>query len=171
MPLHPQAQQVIDAIRDLRLPPAHTVSPQEARENARQHQRTLNASRQITEVGNVENRIIDGPGGPLPIRIYTPTEPGPYPILVWFHGGGWVIGALELWATAGRAHLNRDFTFGSQALAVAFTESETLGGRVWPNIGFAAPALTAPLRFGATVLWGCWHTGGTPAASSPARPV
>ena len=44
--------------------------------------------------------------------------------------------ALELWATAGRVHLNRDFTFGSQALAVAFTELESLGGRVWPNIGF-----------------------------------
>ena len=35
--------------------------------------------------------------------------------------------ALELWATAGRAHLNRDFTFGSQALAVAFTESAAPG--------------------------------------------
>ena len=95
MPLDPQAEQVLDAIRELRLPPVHTVTPQEARENARQRQRTLNASRQITEVGNVANRIIDGPGGPLPIRIYTPTEPGPYPILVWCHGGGWVIGDLE----------------------------------------------------------------------------
>ena len=44
--------------------------------------------------------------------------------------------ALELWATAGRTHLNRDFTFGSQALAVAFTELESLGGRVWPNVSF-----------------------------------
>ena len=95
MPLDPQAEQVLDATRALRLPPTHTVTPQEARENASQRQRTLNASRQITEVGNVANRIIHGPGGPLPIRIYTPTEPGPYPILVWFHGGGWVIGDLE----------------------------------------------------------------------------
>ena len=44
--------------------------------------------------------------------------------------------AAELWETASRAHLNRDFTFGSQALAVAFTERESIGGRVWPNIGF-----------------------------------
>ena len=44
--------------------------------------------------------------------------------------------AAELWATASRAHINRDFTFGSQALAVAFTERDTLGGREWPNIGF-----------------------------------
>ena len=47
--------------------------------------------------------------------------------------------AAELWPTASRAHLNRDFTFGSQALAVAFTEFASLGGRVWPNIGFDDP--------------------------------
>ena len=44
--------------------------------------------------------------------------------------------AADVWATASRGHLNRDFTFGSQALAVAFTERESVGGRVWPNVIF-----------------------------------
>ena len=44
--------------------------------------------------------------------------------------------AEEVWATASRAHLNRDFTFGSQALSVAFTEMPSIGGRVWPNVIF-----------------------------------
>ena len=44
--------------------------------------------------------------------------------------------AASVWATASRSHLNRDFTFGSQALAVAFTERESMGGRVWPNVIF-----------------------------------
>ena len=44
--------------------------------------------------------------------------------------------AAEIWDTASRCHLNREFTFGSQALAVAFTEFESAGGRVWPNIIF-----------------------------------
>ena len=44
--------------------------------------------------------------------------------------------AAEVWATASRAHLNRDFTFGSQALAVAYTDRESMGGRVWPNVTF-----------------------------------
>ena len=44
--------------------------------------------------------------------------------------------ADTVWATASRAHINRDFTFGSQALAVAFTERESIGGRVWPNVTF-----------------------------------
>ena len=45
--------------------------------------------------------------------------------------------ASKAWATASRAHLNRDFTFGSQALAVAFTDMESIGGRVWPNVIFS----------------------------------
>ena len=44
--------------------------------------------------------------------------------------------AALLWKTASRSHINRDFTFGSQPLAVAFTDRETLGGRIWPNIIF-----------------------------------
>ena len=44
--------------------------------------------------------------------------------------------ASAVWATASRAHLNRDFTFSSQALTVAFTEQESAGGRVWPNVIF-----------------------------------
>ena len=70
--------------------------------------------------------------------------------------------ALELWATAGRVHLNRDFTFGSQALAVAFTELESLGGRVWPNINFAdnrfdyAFAIWGNCTLGLLCYW--WHS-------------
>ncbi len=45
--------------------------------------------------------------------------------------------AAKLWATASRSHLNRDFTFGSQALAIAFTDGEAIGGRVWPNVIFS----------------------------------
>ena len=45
--------------------------------------------------------------------------------------------ASVIWATAGRSHLNLDFTFGSQALAAAFTDRESIGGRVWPNVIFS----------------------------------
>ncbi len=44
--------------------------------------------------------------------------------------------AAAAWATASRAHINRDFTFGAQPLVVAFTEQESVGGRVWPNVTF-----------------------------------
>lgn len=44
--------------------------------------------------------------------------------------------AATAWATASRSHINLDFTFGSQPLAVAFTQRKTIGGRVWPNVIF-----------------------------------
>ncbi len=34
---------------------------------------------------------IAGPAGDLPVRIYTPSGTGPFPLIVYYHGGGWVI--------------------------------------------------------------------------------
>ena len=42
--------------------------------------------------------------------------------------------AAKAWATASRAHLNRDFRFNSQPLAASFTEQASIGGRAWPNV-------------------------------------
>ena len=46
-------------------------------------------------VARVEDRLIDGPGGRLPLRVYTPDGDAPFPALVFFHGGGWVEGDLD----------------------------------------------------------------------------
>lgn len=46
-------------------------------------------------MARVEDRTIPGPGGALPVRLYTPAGSGPFPMLVWFHGGGWVVGDVE----------------------------------------------------------------------------
>lgn len=47
-------------------------------------------------IGAVTDRTIDGPGGPLPLRFYTPRGlKGPAPALVYLHGGGWIYGDLE----------------------------------------------------------------------------
>jgi acetyl esterase len=46
-------------------------------------------------LAKVEDRTIDGPEGPIGIRIYTPEGPGPFPLHVHYHGGGWVIGDLD----------------------------------------------------------------------------
>ena len=90
MPLDPQAQAVIDQVNALGLPPAHTVSPQEARANAASRPRPAGPA-----VAKVEDRTIPGPDGDVPVRIYTPEGSGPFPILAWYHGGGWVVGDLD----------------------------------------------------------------------------
>lgn len=54
-----------------------------------------------------ENRVIDGPGGDLPIRIYRPagTAAGPVPVVVYFHGGGFVAGDLDTHDGIARLHV------------------------------------------------------------------
>jgi acetyl esterase len=90
MPLDPQAQRVIEQTAALGLPPAHTVSPQQARINRKSRPMAPGP-----EVGKVDNRLIPGPETAIPVRIYTPEGSGPFPTLVWFHGGGWVVGDLD----------------------------------------------------------------------------
>jgi acetyl esterase len=47
------------------------------------------------DVYAVEDRDIPGPAGSIPVRVYRPSAEAPLPIVVWFHGGGWVTGSLE----------------------------------------------------------------------------
>ena len=70
--------------------------------------------------------------------------------------------AATVWKTASRAHINSDFTFGSQALAIAFTERDSVGGRVWPNVIFddkrfdCALAVWGNSTLGLLSYW--WHS-------------
>ncbi len=41
--------------------------------------------------------MIPGPAGQLPVRIYTPSGTGPFPVIVYYHGGGWVIADKEVY--------------------------------------------------------------------------
>src|SRR5215207_1914549 len=44
---------------------------------------------------SVEDQVIPGPAGDLPVRIYTPDAPAPRPVMAFFHGGGFVICSVE----------------------------------------------------------------------------
>ncbi|HXW83877.1 MAG TPA: alpha/beta hydrolase [Candidatus Binataceae bacterium] len=54
------------------------------------------------EMHEVRNRTIPGPAGEIPLRIYTP-GPSPNGILVYFHGGGWVLGDLDIFDVSCRS--------------------------------------------------------------------
>ncbi|CAA9363478.1 MAG: Esterase/lipase [uncultured Gemmatimonadetes bacterium] len=57
-------------------------------------------------VGSVVNRTIPGPDGPIPVRIYTPVGTGPFPVVVYSHGGGWVIATIDTYDSSARALTN-----------------------------------------------------------------
>lgn len=46
-------------------------------------------------VGRVEDRVVPSHAGPLPVRLYTPDADPPHPVIVFFHGGGFVLGDLD----------------------------------------------------------------------------
>jgi acetyl esterase len=50
---------------------------------------------ELIPVAHVENRVIPGPAGDIPVRLYVPEGTGPFPVLMHFHGGGWVSGNLD----------------------------------------------------------------------------
>lgn len=54
-------------------------------------------------LGKTTNRQIPGPGGPLTIRIYTPQGANPFPVILYYHGGGWVIGTIDAYDASARA--------------------------------------------------------------------
>ena len=92
MPLHPQIQAIVDETLRLNVPEPHTVPPEEARQVMRSRAARVDPARAV-EI--VEDRVLPGPGGDLPIRLYRPSGAGPFAGLVYFHGGGWVVGDLD----------------------------------------------------------------------------
>jgi acetyl esterase len=72
-------------------------------EEARRRLRDL-PRRSVHPEVRVENRAIDGPGGPIGIRIYWPPTDAVLPVVVFFHGGGFVVGDLDTHDGACRQH-------------------------------------------------------------------
>ncbi|WP_085523691.1 alpha/beta hydrolase [Tuberibacillus sp. Marseille-P3662] len=93
MVLDPQVKALLEQMEASDVPPMESLSPEQARAGFQ----SLNDSstEELEPVGYLSNRVIPGPGGDLPIRIYTPEGTGPFPVLVFYHGGGWVIGDLD----------------------------------------------------------------------------
>jgi len=47
----------------------------------------------MPEIGAITDRTVPGPAGEIPVKVFTPKGEGPFPLLVYLHGGGWVIGS------------------------------------------------------------------------------
>jgi len=91
MTLHPQAAMLIQAAIELGLPPLPTIDPVTARELYD----TRTAVVEPPPIHETHDLVIPGPGGGLPVRIYTPRPASDAPAIMFFHGGGWVFGTID----------------------------------------------------------------------------
>lgn len=110
-PTHEMAQ-VLDMLESLHGKPIAELDAALAREQPT----PMDAVRKLLEirdenpdpedVGSVENRSIDGPAGDIDVRIYKPAserEGKPLPVVLYVHGGGWVIADIDTYDRSARA--------------------------------------------------------------------
>jgi len=102
-------QKVLDALAALGGKPIETLTPQEARQQptpADAVKKVLTDMRKSTapDAGvTVKQMTVKGPAGDFPVHIYTPEGKGPFPVMVYYHGGGFVIADTKVYDASPRA--------------------------------------------------------------------
>jgi acetyl esterase/lipase len=115
-----QMQAVLDQLQKLGAKPIEALTPAQARAQpspADAVKAVLKAQgKPVTPepVAKMQDSTFPGPGGPVPIRIYTPRGTGPMPVILYIHGGGWVIANLDTYDASPRALAN-----GANAIVVS----------------------------------------------------
>ncbi|MCK1740013.1 alpha/beta hydrolase fold domain-containing protein [Bradyrhizobium sp. 139] len=87
--LQPDVRLVLNLLAQLNLPPIESMGALGARAFVDEFNKGRPAGRPIGDIGD---GTLPGTDGPLPYRVYRPAAPGPHPVVVYFHGGGWVLG-------------------------------------------------------------------------------
>jgi acetyl esterase len=110
--LHPQIQEVLKIMAEAGLRPIEAMTPAEARGQMEATARARKA--EPLPVARTEERMIPGPGGPIRLRLYWPKGPGTVPAIVYYHGGGHVIGSLDT-----HDFIARNLCAGAEALVAS----------------------------------------------------
>lgn len=107
-----QMQSVLDQLAALGAKPVELLTVQQARSQptvADAVKAVLTAQGKSTApepVANVRDSTFPGPAGDIPISIYTPAGAGPFPVVLYIHGGGWVIADRKVYDSSARALAN-----------------------------------------------------------------
>jgi acetyl esterase len=88
MPLDPNVRALLDEMAAQELPPPEQLTVEQNREAIMNMRELAGPAEEVETVTDVS---ADG----IPVRFYTPAGEKPLPVLVFFHGGGWVIGNLD----------------------------------------------------------------------------
>jgi len=103
MPVDPQIAAVLQLLESSGAPSLASGTPDQARATFRFTTVDMRDPSTLPQIASVENASIDGPAGGIPVRIYRPeTTSSTVPTIVFFHGGGFVIGDLDTHDDHGR---------------------------------------------------------------------
>jgi acetyl esterase len=91
--VHPQAQQVLDGKAASGAPPLWELSPDEGRAMVDATGSMIPAGPDLESVRDI---VIPSQAGGMPARVYSPSSSAPG-LVLYFHGGGWVVGTLDGW--------------------------------------------------------------------------
>ncbi|MGH7907472.1 MAG: alpha/beta hydrolase [Candidatus Binataceae bacterium] len=94
MTLDPEMKAILEQIAAAKPPPLSSLSPAEARA-AFNRLRSFFTRGEVEAVARCADREVPGPAGRIPIRAYTPRGGSPCGAMMFFHGGGWVLGDLD----------------------------------------------------------------------------
>lgn len=94
MPLSPEIKAIIDEAAQK--PLFNTMPIEEARAFIAKMSEGGGWSEPLPELGEIYDRTVRGPAGDIPVRVYRPKGDGPFPLVVYFHGGGFALGGLNI---------------------------------------------------------------------------
>lgn len=97
--VHPQAQEILDGKAAAGAPPLWELTPDEARAGVEASNAMIPAGPALESVRNI---VIPSQAGGMPARVYSPSCDAPG-VVVYYHGGGWVLGSLDGWDPSVRA--------------------------------------------------------------------
>lgn len=116
----PEMKAVLDKLAELGAKPLHTLSVEEARAQPT----PADAVAAVMKDKNIEpgpaaaiatrDIVIPGPAGDIIARVYTPAGAGPFPVIVYYHGGGWVIANIDTYDASARK-----LALGAEAVVVS----------------------------------------------------
>ena len=168
-PLMPDVQMMLELMAAMDLPRLETLSAPEARA-------FVEATDALRPPGPDVGEVVDGTfpaadGGPLEYRLYRPATPGPHPVLVYFHGGGWVLGSAvsddplcrDLCAQSGAAVISMNYRHAPEARFPTATDDALAAVRWLADHGAGLGLDTTRMAVGG------WSAGGNLAAVTAQR--